>query len=143
MEYSNIRNSPSYSTFKKNILNFIRPHSNDVFNVSHPKGLVFLTCLRVVLSHLREHKFKHSFLDKYNSVCIFGFDIETSNHFFPHCPRFTNERQNVLLKSERIVADILRNTDTNITPILLYTNWSFQLSLTPTCSVHLLTTSHP
>ena len=122
---SDIRNSLSYSTFKNNILNFIRPHSNDVFNVSHSKGLIFLTRLRVGLSHLREHKFKHSFLDTLNPICICGFDIETLNHFFLHCPRFTNERQNFLLKSERIVPDILRKADTSITPILLYGDRSF------------------
>ena len=58
---SDIRNSPSYSTFKKKILNFIRPCSNDIFNVSHPKGLIFLTRLRADLSHLSEHKFKQFF----------------------------------------------------------------------------------
>ena len=117
---SDIRNSPSYSTFKKKILNFIRPRSNDVFNVSHPKGLIFLTRLRVGLSHLREHKFKHSFLDTLNPICICGFDIETLNHFFLHCPRFTNERQNLLLKIERIILAISRKTDTSIASILLY-----------------------
>ena len=89
---SDICNSASYSTFKKKILNFIRPRSNDVFNVSHPKGLIFLTRLRVGLNHLREHMFKHSFLDTLNPICTCGFDIETLNHFFFHCPRFTNER---------------------------------------------------
>ena len=93
---SNIRNYPTYSTFKKKILDFIRPRSNDVFNVNSPKGLLFLTCLRVVFSHLRQHKFKYSFLDTLNPICVCGIDIETLNHFFLHCPRFTNERQNLL-----------------------------------------------
>ena len=85
---SDIRNSPLYSAFKENILNLIRPRSNDVFNVSQPKGLIFLTRLRVDLSHLRKHKFKHSFLDALNPICTCDFDIETLNHFFLHCPRF-------------------------------------------------------
>ena len=87
-----ICNSPSYSTFKKNILNLIRPPSNDVFNVRHPKRLILLTRLRVGLNHLREHKFKHSFLDTLNPICNCGFDIETLNQFFLHCPIFTKER---------------------------------------------------
>ena len=95
---SDIRNSPSYSNFKKEILNFTRPFSNNVFNVSYPKGLIFLTRLRAVHSHLRKHKFKHSFLVLINPspICICGFDIETLNHFFFNCPRFINERQNLL-----------------------------------------------
>ena len=87
-----IRNSPSYLTLKKKILNFITPRSNDVFNVSHPKGVTFLTLRRIGLSHLKEYKFKHSFLDTLNPNCICSSDIETLNLFFLHCPRFTNER---------------------------------------------------
>ena len=63
---SYICDSPSNSTLKKKVLNFTRPRSNNVFNVSHSKGLLFLTRLRGCLSHLREHKFKHSFLDTLN-----------------------------------------------------------------------------
>ena len=111
---SDIPNSPSHSIFKKKILNFKRPRCNDVFNVSHLKGLTFLTCLRVGLSHLREHKFKHSFLDTLNTHCICGFDIETLKHFLLHCPRFTNEIQKPLLKIESIIPNILTKTDTSI-----------------------------
>ena len=83
---SDIGNSPSYSNFKKKI------YSNDVFNIIHPKGLIFLVRLRIGLSHLRKYKFKNIFLDTLNPICTCGFDIETLNHFFLHCPRFTNER---------------------------------------------------
>ena len=76
--------------------NFTRPRSTDVFNVSHPKGLIFFTRLRVGLSDLREHKFKRSFLDTLNPISISGLDIKTLNHFFLHCPRFTNEKKNLL-----------------------------------------------
>ena len=107
----------------------MRSRSNDVFNVSHPKGLIFLTCLCIGLSHLKEHKFKHNFLDTLYPIRICGFDIETLNHLFHHCPRFTNERQNLLLKIERIIPDIFRKTDTSITSILLYENPSFSTEL--------------
>ena len=127
---SDIRNSPSYLTFKKKVLNFIRPRSNDVFNFSHPKGLIFLTRLGVGFSHVREHKLKHSFFDTLNLICSCSFDIETLNHLFLYCPRFTNERQNLLLKNERIIYNIWRKTDTSITSILLYgdSNFSAELS---------------
>ena len=99
--FSDIRTCPSYSTFKKKILNFTRPFkknilnstrpcSNNIFNVSHPKGLIFLTRLHVDLRHLREHKFKHSFLNTINPIYICGFDAETLNYFFLRCPRFAD-----------------------------------------------------
>ena len=60
---NNIQNSESVSAFKKQILKFIRPSPNSTFNVHNPHGIKLLTRLRVGLSHLREHKFRHNFQD--------------------------------------------------------------------------------
>ena len=77
----NIRNSESLNIFKKTLLNFIRPSGSTVFNHHNPIGVTLLTRLRLGLSHLREHKFKHSFQDSLNPICSCGNDIETSNLF--------------------------------------------------------------
>ena len=77
----------------------------------------------------KKYKFKHCFLDTRNPICACGFDTETLNNFFLHCPRFTNEKQNLLLKIERIIPDIFRKTDTSITSILLYGDPSFSAEL--------------
>ena len=47
-----------------------------MFNISHPKGIIFGPRLRIALSHLREHNLKYSFLDTLNPVCNCDFDIE-------------------------------------------------------------------
>ena len=125
------------------VLSFIRSHSNDVFNVSHPKGLIFVIRLRVGLIHLRQHKFKHSLLDALNRICVCGFDIERWIHFFLHCSRFANKKQNLLLKIERMVPDIFRKTNTSITSMLLNGNPSFSADLKPIYSIYLLTTYYP
>ena len=57
----NIRNSSSLNICWKSILKFIRPSANSFFNCHNPKGIKFITRLRLGLSHLHEHKFKHSF----------------------------------------------------------------------------------
>ena len=67
-------------SFKKSILKFIRPSQNRVYNCHNPKGIKLLTRLRVDLSHLREHKFKHSFQDTLNTICKCGKDIQISSH---------------------------------------------------------------
>ena len=54
----------SLSLFQTNILKFIQPSPNSVYNCHNPKGLKFITRVRLGLSHLREQKFKHSFQDK-------------------------------------------------------------------------------
>ena len=51
-----------------------------------------MTRLRLGLIHLREHKFKRSFQDSINPLYNCGYEVESTGHFFLHCPLFTNER---------------------------------------------------
>ena len=85
-----------YNVFKNSILKFIRPSPNKVSQCYNPKGIKFVTRLRLGLSPLREHKFKHSFRDTVNQLCSCGLDIETSSHYFLHCPLFHVERATLL-----------------------------------------------
>ena len=63
----NIRNSASLNAFKKRLLNFIRPCSNSIFDIHNPVGIKLLTRLRLGLSPLHEHKFRHCFQDTLNT----------------------------------------------------------------------------
>mgnify|MGYP001793457675 FL=1 len=45
------------------LLKSIRPVPNYIFDACDPLGVQLLTRLRVGLSHLRDHKFKHNFND--------------------------------------------------------------------------------
>ena len=92
----NIRNSSSFNIFRKSILKFIKPSANSLFNCHNPKGIKFITRLRLGLSHLREHKFKHSFQDSLNPFCSCGLDIESTAYFFLHCPMYITERHTLL-----------------------------------------------
>ena len=56
-----IRNSETFSAFKKSILKFIRPSSNSISNCHIPNGIKLITRLRSGHSHLLEHKFRHKF----------------------------------------------------------------------------------
>ena len=89
----NIQNSSSLEIFKRALLSFIRPKPAKVYKVHHPKGLKLLTRLRLGLSHLREHKFRHSFNDTIDPFCLCGTNsLETSEHFLLHCPNFASLR---------------------------------------------------
>ena len=66
-----IQNSSSVEIFKRALLKFIRPKPEQVFKIHHPKGLKLLTRLRLGLSHLREHKFRHNFNDSYNQSILY------------------------------------------------------------------------
>ena len=122
------RKADSLSLFQTNILKFIRPSSNSVYNCHNPKGLKFITRLRLGLSHLREHKFKHSFQDTINPLCSCGLDIESTEHFLLHCPQLVSERCTLLSTIGNINYKLLENTDSNLTQTLLFGNTSFDIT---------------
>ena len=63
----------------------IRPSPNNAFNCHNCKetsSCKYLTRLRLGLSHLGEHKFKHSFFDTLDLLWLCDLDFETNTHFF-------------------------------------------------------------
>ena len=87
---SNIRNSETLNNFKSKILKFIRPIANSIFGCYNPIGVKLHTRLRLGLSHLCEHKFKHSFQDtlyfaavekKFKLLIFFFYVLITDNKF--------------------------------------------------------------
>ena len=121
-----LRNSETYGAFKSNILKFIRPSPNSVFNCHNPQGIKLITRLRVGLSHLREHKFKHSFQDSLNPLCPCGSDVESSSHFLLDCPLYANERRALLSTIRNVDCKLLETEKYNVlTQTLLFGNVSF------------------
>ena len=90
-------------TFKKKLLNFIRPCSSSIFDIHNPIGNKLLTRLRLGFSHLHEHKFRHCFQDTLNPLCELGKDIESTMHFFLHCTNFLIPRQNYGSSLNRLI----------------------------------------
>ena len=90
-------------TFKKKLLNFIRPCPNSIFDIHNPIGKKLLTRLHLGFSHLHEHKFRHCFQDTLNPLCEFGKDIESTMHFFLHCTNFLIPRQNYGSSLNRLI----------------------------------------
>ena len=121
---SNLRNPKSISVFKEKILNFIQSSRNSFFDCHSPKGIKLITRLRLDLNHLRGHKFKHSFQDTINPLYNCGQDIESSTHFFLHCPFFINERRTLLSTVRSLDSKLLDCTNHDLTQTLLFGNTS-------------------
>ena len=117
---SRLRKVKSFTDFRKNILSFIRPKANSVVNCNSSKGLKFVTKLRLGLSHLREHKFKHSFQDSINPLCSCSSDVESPIHYFLHCPQFTIERHTLLNTISQIENKLLDRNESNSIRHLLF-----------------------
>ena len=123
-----IRNSDSLNVFKLSLLKFVRPVANSVFEINNPYGLKLLTRLRLGLSHLRYHKFRHNFQDCINPICVCGLEIEITTHFLHRCPLFQSARQSLLINIKKIDESILKKHDELITKTLLYGCDKFDLS---------------
>ena len=118
--------SAGYNVFKNSIFKFIRPSPNKIFQCHNPKGIKLVTRLRLGLSHLWEHKFKHSFQDTLNSLCSCGLDIETTSHCVLQCPLSHAERSTLLNNINKIDSTIFNKSDSVVIRMLLYGNESFK-----------------
>ena len=107
--------SASYNVFKISILKFIRPSPNKIFQYHNPKGIKVVARLRIVLSHLREYKFKYSFQDILNSFCSCSLDIETTSHYFLHYLLFHAERSTPLNNINEIDSSTFNRSESVVT----------------------------
>ena len=97
------------------ILSFIRLPPNSTFNFHNPNGMKLLSRLRLVFSHLREHKFKHSFQDSLNPFCSCGKgEVETSSHYLLYCSNYSEERLTFLNTIKNIDMSILQQSDSKL-----------------------------
>ena len=56
-------NVPTFDILRKHIITFFRPQMKSIFGIHDPVGLRYLFQLRVGLSPLRSHKWRHNFSD--------------------------------------------------------------------------------
>ena len=93
------------SVFKSTLTGMIVPEEKSVFKI-HSKDLRYLYQLRVGLSHLRAHKFRHKFLDTPNDTCSCQTGIESTDHFLLQCPLFDVQREEMMEKIQPLVSNL-------------------------------------
>ena len=107
------------------MLRFIRPSENPIFNCHNPSEITLITRLRLGLSYLREHKFRHNFQDTLSRICSCGENIETNTHYLLHCSNYLNERMTLLTNLQNVEENILDRNYSRISEIHLYGDSSF------------------
>ena len=83
LDLSSIRNSESNSIFKSKLLSFIRSVQNNITIFSTfltSQGSELLIRLRLGFTHLKEHRFRHSFQECMNPICSCSLEIEDTSH---------------------------------------------------------------
>ena len=115
-----IINSNSLEVFKSKLLAFIRPVQRSIYNVFNPQGLKFLTRLRLGLSHLNEHRFRHNFKDCINPLSSCSLEIENTLHFFLHCQHYSTFRMGLMNKVNQIDENFSYLSDDKKVSVFLY-----------------------
>ena len=111
--------SKSFAVFK-NIQKLIRALPSNVFNCDNHKGIKLITRLHVDISHLHEHKFKHSFQDCLNPIYSGDLDIKSTSHFLFHRLTFYDERYPLLSTLNKTDCKLLELTNSSLLQTLLY-----------------------
>ena len=122
-----IRIAPTIAIFKKKLLSIIRPLTKSVFGIHDPKGLSYLTQLRVGLSKLNFHKFRHNFRDTINPLCPTNDGIENTEHFLLLCPSFEIQHRNLLARFFALLRPLgyVNIPNEPLTHLLLYDDKDF------------------
>ena len=103
----------------------LQPSPNSIANYHNPKRVKLLARLRLGLSHLRDHKFNHSFQDSLCPICNCGTDVETTTQYLVHCPLFSDERLILINNVRNIDSNILNLNYSRFAEVLLFDNSSF------------------
>ena len=80
-----IRTLPTVGIFKNKLSAQIRPPANSVYGIHDQKGVAFLTQLRVGLSKLNFHNFRHNSRGTRNPMCPINDGTEDTEHFLLLC----------------------------------------------------------
>ena len=84
-----------------------------------------MTQLRLGPSYLREHKFSQNFQNYINPLRSCGMNIESTSHFFLHCPLFYDKRITLLSTLSKADCLLIETNESSLTETLLFGNSFF------------------
>ena len=115
-----IKSFPSLDTFKKRFIAFFNIRPNSVYGIHNPIGLKYLSCLRVGLSHLRDHKYNHNFNDTPSPLCTCSQGKEDTEHYLLFCPLYHTTRFELFGKLSDIISLVTFISPSYTSQLLLF-----------------------
>ena len=115
----------TFNTFKRKLLNFIRPCANNIFDIQNPLGIKLL----IRRLGLHEHKSRHCFQDTLNRSFECGKDFVSTMHFFLHCTNFLIPRQTLVQIIRNIDDSILSQSETQLIQTLVHGNQNYHSNI--------------
>ena len=124
-----IRNAATYASFRKMLLNFIRPTGNSTYKIYDPLAIKLLTRLRLGFNHLSEHKFRHNFAGSLNPLCSCSLKTERTLNFFLRCQNYTTLRRALTTGLKNINDTIMSLNENDLRHIIFYENKNFDSNM--------------
>ena len=87
-----------------------------------------MTRLRLDLSHLNEHRFRHNFQDCLNPLCSCSLEIENTLHYLMHCHHFSSNRIVLMNSVVSVFSDFESLSDNTKKDVLSYGEPSLDLN---------------
>ena len=113
-----IRNAETYASFRKMLLNFIRP-----------TGIKPLTRLRFGFRYISDHKFRHNFADSLNPLCSCSLEAESTLHFFPRCQNSTTLGRALMTELKNINYVIMSLNKNHLLHVIMHVNKNFDSNI--------------
>ena len=104
---------------------FIRPLGNSMYGNYDPFGVKLINRLRLGVSHLREHKFRHNFADTVNPLCSCTLETENTEHFFLRCQNNLSACTTLMSELNNITNGINSLNSTDLIRVILYGDKNF------------------
>ena len=101
--FGNFEIMPSIGKLKDYINSLIRPNVKSIFGIYDPVGIRFIFQLRLRLSPLRDHKWRHNFIDTTSDICHCKQGVENTDHFLLYCPSYTTQRASLIVSTNEII----------------------------------------
>ena len=107
------------------LLKFIRPIGNGTYKIYDQLGIKSLTRLRLGLSHLSEHKFRHNVADSLNPLCSCYLETDSTLYFFLRCQSYTTLRRALMTDLKNINDAIMSLNESDLLHVILYGSKKF------------------
>ena len=93
---------------------------NSLFSIHNPVGVKFFTRLRLQLSHLNEHKFRHGFEDTISPMCSCNTETKSNENFILCCHFYSSQRLELFNKLNKINSSFFKLSAKDQVNILLH-----------------------
>ena len=97
-------------------------------NNEYPVDIRFIFQLRLRLSPLRSHKWRHNFIDTTSDTCHCKQGVENTDHFLLYCSSYTTQRASLIVSTIEIILTNGLNDYSHQSDFYLYGHSSLRVS---------------